>query len=110
MIHIIVLSLWLGLMAIAWYLAFLTLRIHYRAARSMQPRQHRTHQHKYEKVSKSDINKSDYGQLWLRLLTLVQFNTPAAERLLANCQHRYPDKSVSWCIEKTLWDLERDRY
>jgi hypothetical protein len=40
---------------------------------------------------------------------VVQFDISTAERLVANCQHRYPDKSVLWCIEKTLWDLERDR-
>gem|GEM_PF-3256722 len=97
-------------MAIAWYLAFLTLRIHYRATRSMQPRQHTTHQHKHKKISKPDLNKSDSAGPWLQLLTVVQFDIPTAERLVANCQHRYPDKPVLWCIEKTLWDLERDRY
>ncbi len=74
MIHIIILSLWLSLMAIAWYLAFLTLQIHYRPNRSMQPRQYRTqyraYQHKHEKVlSKPNFNKSDCAEVWLKLVS-----------------------------------------
>ncbi len=115
MIHIIILSVWLSLMVIGLYLAMQTIKAHkYTSVRSRGSRQHKkaskpdiNRQHK--KTSKPNINKSDSAGPWLKLLEVVQFDISTAERLVANCQHRYPDKSTLWCIEKTLWDLERDR-
>jgi hypothetical protein len=47
--------------------------------------------------------------MWHKLLTLVQGDTDAAERLIKYEQSRNPDRSIDWCVEKAVWQLERDR-
>ena len=48
-------------------------------------------------------------QLRKKLLSLLHNDYNAANRLLAQVQMSYPDKSVNWSIEKVIYDLERDR-
>jgi hypothetical protein len=43
------------------------------------------------------------------LLTAAQGNKKLAKRLLDQTRKCYPDKSERWCVEKTLYDLNRDR-
>jgi len=68
-------------------------------------RQHNFH----SKAAKAAINNPGYAGLWHQLLIRVQFDVSTAERLVANCQRHHPGKSDRWCIEKVIWDLERDR-
>jgi hypothetical protein len=49
-------------------------------------------------------------QLASRLLTLVNGDTPTARRLIRNVNHSNPGRSVDWCLEKAIYDLERDRH
>ncbi len=44
-----------------------------------------------------------------RLLVLVGGDTATARRLLRNINQRYPGRSVDWCLEKAIHDLDRDR-
>jgi hypothetical protein len=67
-----------------------------RPARKHRPRQKYQH----------DIPKT---AMWHKLLTLVQGDTDAAERLIKYEQSRNPDRSIDWCVEKAVWQLERDR-
>jgi hypothetical protein len=48
-------------------------------------------------------------QLASRLLNLVNGDTPTARRLIRNVNHSNPGRSVDWCLEKAILDLERDR-
>jgi hypothetical protein len=44
------------------------------------------------------------------LLGLLRQDTPTAKRLIKQ-QHRLnPKRSYQWCLEKVIWDLERDRH
>lgn len=44
-----------------------------------------------------------------RLLKLLHGDASAAHRLLQHTKAGNPEKSEQWILEKTLWDLERDR-
>ncbi len=44
-----------------------------------------------------------------KLLTAARGDKALAKRLLAYTQQKYPGKSEQWCIEKAIYDLERDR-
>lgn len=43
------------------------------------------------------------------LLQAAQGNKKLAKRLLEQTRRSFPDKSERWCIEKTIYDLNRDR-
>jgi hypothetical protein len=43
------------------------------------------------------------------LLQAAQGNKKLAKRLLDQTRRVYPDKSERWCVEKTIYDLNRDR-
>jgi hypothetical protein len=42
------------------------------------------------------------------LLILVNGDTATARRLLRDVNHLNPGRSVNWCLEKAIYDLERD--
>lgn len=44
-----------------------------------------------------------------KLLTLVNGDTETARRLLRNVKRSHPGRSVDWCLEKAIYDLDRDR-
>jgi hypothetical protein len=44
------------------------------------------------------------------LLILVNGDTATARRLLRNVNRSNPGRSVNWCLEKAIYDLERDRH
>ena len=48
------------------------------------------------------------SRLHKKLLTSVQ-SPEIAKRLFLNTQYKYPERSVNWLLEKTIFDLERDR-
>jgi hypothetical protein len=43
------------------------------------------------------------------LLGAANGNKKLAKRLLEQTRKCYPDKSERWCVEKTIYDLNRDR-
>jgi hypothetical protein len=43
------------------------------------------------------------------LLSAANGNKKLAKRLLEQTRKCYPDKSERWCVEKTIYDLNRDR-
>ncbi|MEO0844012.1 MAG: hypothetical protein AAF063_34775 [Cyanobacteria bacterium J06643_5] len=43
-----------------------------------------------------------------KLLALVQ-SPETAKRLFLSTQNKYPERSANWLLEKTIYDLERDR-
>jgi hypothetical protein len=44
-----------------------------------------------------------------KLLRLLHDDQAAAVRLFNHAQMKYPDRSTNWCVEKIIYDLERDR-
>lgn len=48
-------------------------------------------------------------KLQRRLLNLLHDDRQAADRLLAQVKLRHPDRPTDWCVEKVIYDLERDR-
>jgi hypothetical protein len=50
------------------------------------------------------------GKLQKKLLTLLHNDRNAANRLLAQAQVKYPNKTIDWYAEKVIYDLERDRH
>lgn len=60
--------------------------------------------------SKQNLDKGVNYTTRSRLLELVQGDSTTASRLVEHVQNRNPGKSLQWCWEKAIWDLERDRY
>lgn len=55
--------------------------------------------------------KLNYGyppEMQQRLIRMAG-NKKTAARLFNQTKRNNPDRSPSWCMEKTIWDLERDR-
>lgn len=48
-------------------------------------------------------------KLQKRLLLLLHEDRQAATRLLAQVKFNHPNRSTDWCVEKVIYDLERDR-
>jgi hypothetical protein len=63
------------------------------------------HYHPDQAASLNQLN----GTLQHKLLRQLQGDRAAANRLLAHTKLKYPDRSASWCAEKVIYDLERDR-
>ncbi len=57
--------------------------------------------------SRGNRNRSD--RLEEKLLTMVGGDRSVATRLLVNVRFKYPQKSKTWCYEKVIHDLQRDR-
>ena len=49
-------------------------------------------------------------QLQSRLLQLLNGDSRAAARLIRHARQQNPGRSESWCLEKAIFDLERDRH
>jgi hypothetical protein len=45
-----------------------------------------------------------------QLLSLLHDDRQAAERLINQVQQNHPDRSIDWCVEKAIYDLQRDRH
>lgn len=45
-----------------------------------------------------------------QLLSLLHNDHQAAERLINQVQQKHPDRSIDWCVEKAIYDLQRDRH
>lgn len=56
----------------------------------------------------SSFNQAS-AHLRRKLLRLLHDDQAAATRLFNYAQMKYPDRSVNWCMEKIIYDLERDR-
>jgi hypothetical protein len=55
------------------------------------------------------ISKNKISHLERELLTLVSGDKAVATRLLLNIRFKNPQRSKSWCYEKVIYDLKRDR-
>lgn len=104
---IIILLLWLSLMLFALYLAVQVVQ----ASKKTQSRyQANRRKSVYKSPPKSPSQyKIPRTRQWQELLTLVHGDVATAERLVESEQRRNPSRNVDWCVEKALWQLQRDR-
>jgi hypothetical protein len=61
------------------------------------------------KRKKRGVTTPETDKLETKLLSLVQKDTPTAKRLLRLTKQQNPGRNYKWCLEKVIWDLERDR-
>lgn len=54
------------------------------------------------------VAQASCSSLFRRLNELTR-NREITERLIQHVSQRHPDKTAEWCIEKAIYDLERDR-
>lgn len=54
-------------------------------------------------------NRQASRHLQIKLLQLLHGDRHAANRLIALAKTRNPSKSIDWCVEKVIFDLQRDR-
>lgn len=72
-------------------------------------------QHRVDRVKPEKSRKTQWRPHTIRvsvdgqLLTLCLGDRALAERLLFAQISANPEKSQQWALEKTIWDLERDR-
>jgi hypothetical protein len=61
--------------------------------------------------SKENTIRIDHAsrKLQKKLLTLVHGDRDTANRLLSQAKLRNSNQSTDWCVEKVIYDLERDR-
>lgn len=62
------------------------------------------------KDSENNIRLNDASRkLQKELLRLLHDDRNTANRLLSQVKMNNPTRSINWCIEKVIYDLERDR-
>lgn len=61
--------------------------------------------------SKENVISIDHAsrKLQNKIMTILHNDRDAANRLVAQAKFRNPNKSIDWCVEKVIYDLERDR-
>lgn len=67
-------------------------------------------------TSQTDFGQKEYinieqasGKLQKKLLLLLNGDRKTATRLMKLAKARNPQRSVDWCAEKVIFDLQRDR-
>ena len=55
-----------------------------------------------------DNKRKPSKHLEAKLVRLLNGDVKAANRLIAAVEARNPDKSIDWCVEKAIFDLQRD--
>ncbi|MCA2941274.1 MAG: hypothetical protein IM319_19870 [Microcystis sp. M113S1] len=107
----------LGLAVVIWWLVD-TVSLSSTQAKSSTSKNNRqklpTSQNQQRSTSKNNRQKLPTSQNQLfylerELLTLVNGDKALATRLLLNIRLRNPQRSKSWCYEKVIYDLKRDR-
>lgn len=58
--------------------------------------------------SASDARQID-RLLLLRMMELLHSDRELAMRLISQVKRKNPNRSMNWCVEKVIYDLERDR-
>jgi acyl carrier protein phosphodiesterase len=103
--QIVILSIWLGLMGAALWLAFWVIK---NSPKSKRAR--RTFPRRQTRRRPVAVIKHNSGRQWNELLTLLQGDVNTANRLINGEKSRNPTRSADWCVDKALWQLKRDRH
>jgi Tfp pilus assembly protein PilF len=63
-----------------------------------------------KRIRQTSLTSAANPQLQSRLLQLLNGDSRAAARLIRHARQQNPGRSESWCLEKAIFDLERDRH
>jgi hypothetical protein len=105
--EVTILLLWLSLMLFALRLVFLVVQAQ-KKPQSRHITNHKRTVYKHQRRQQHQYKIPKTGQ-WQELLALVHGDVSTAQRLIEFEQQRNPTRSVEWCIEKALWQIQRDR-
>lgn len=110
----VILSFWLILMLFILWLAYLVLQSHQQTSRNYHFKKISINRHKTKNTRTSQSTRPSSGrkhnsQQWRELLKLVHGDVATANRLIDCERKRNPERSLDWCIDKALWQLQRDR-
>jgi hypothetical protein len=61
------------------------------------------------KRKKRGVTNAQTDKLEAELLSLLRGDIPTAKRLLRLVKQQNPGRNYQWCLEKVIWDVERDR-
>ncbi|MEA5516209.1 hypothetical protein [Nodularia sp. UHCC 0506] len=100
--HIIILSAWLILMISAVLLAISVLQTAPKSKRKQKTSRRRGSDRPAAHI-KTNSRK------WKELVQLLHGDVDTANRLVQGEKMRNPNRSADWCVDKALWQLERDR-
>jgi hypothetical protein len=104
--EIVILLFWLLLMAFFLRLAVLAIQTHQQTQKRYYPKSKARQPFEFkQRTTSRNLNSKQ----WKQLMTLVQGDAAAANRLIEYEQSRNPNRSIDWCVEKALSQLERDR-
>ncbi len=101
-------SILLNLITVSLVLAAAFLSIHLFVLVRSQKRQRKLVHLGYRGRS-APLRQAGSPLLKNELVTLLNGDKRTAERLINQLCAEYPRQSVDWCIEKAIYDLERDR-
>ena len=62
-----------------------------------------------QQFAKGSNRQKPARNLQIKLVRLLNGDVKAANRLIALAKTKNPDKSIDWCVEKVIFDLQRDR-
>ena len=61
------------------------------------------------RTQQSKASQTQPTQLMRKLDRLTR-DRRTSERLVQKVAYQYPDRSMRWCVEKAIFDIERDRW
>jgi hypothetical protein len=110
----VILFFWLILMLFILRLAYLVLQSHQQTFRHYHVKNNFLNRHKTQSKRSFRITPPSGGRKinsrqWRELLRLVHGDVATANRLIDCELKRNPGRSLDWCIDKALWQLQRDR-
>jgi predicted PurR-regulated permease PerM len=74
-----------------------------------QTNKHYSRKNQSLQIGNRPNQNSSINQLENKLLTMLQGDVATAKRLYRLTKTNNPIESQEWCLEKTIFDLERDR-
>jgi hypothetical protein len=110
----VILFFWLILMLFILRLAYLVLQSYQQTFRHYHVKKTSINRHKsknkriFQNMRPSGGRKINSRQ-WRELLRLVHGDVATANRLIDCELKRNPGRSLDWCLDKALWQLQRDR-
>lgn len=78
-------------------------------SKQTKPKQAKPKQPKQPKQAKPKQIKKDFPAKEFYRLDELTHNADTSRRLVEHVQQRHPDRSLKWCVEKAIYDIERDR-
>lgn len=95
------------------WLAYSVLQTYQKTSSLYTPKKNLIHKHKDKitpfQILRPSIGRNIHHPKWRKLLSLVHGDIATANRLIDGERRKNPDRSLDWCIDKVIWQLQRDR-